>query len=308
MECTGSDAGDFVVVVGKKDEERFRKFATGEDKTRIDNMEALPGVDRVWALWNKRTSDATWSRIHRGNRVFFARYGMSFSHLGIVSGTLVDGSVATHLWGDEPRMRQLGRLVLFSSIHEISKPFAETCDLAGITPTQFTEIYMAKNQIPISTKPDPLPLDMDPAGVMVLEDSADSTVMLESGVAGPPKRVTEAVTRFLRDTEKVRQLKSKYQGKCQICGYVLRRPEGSMYSEVHHLRPLKDDGDDDFGNMLNLCANHHVEFDYHLIGISEDHHTVVDMHGNRMGILTFNSGHELIRKNILFHLKRMGMK
>ncbi len=308
LECAGSDASDFVVVVGKKDEERFRKFAIGEDKAIIENIEALPEVNRVWALRSKRTSDVIWSKIHSGNRVFFARYGMPFSHLGIVLGTLVDESVATRLWGDTPQVRQLDRLVLFSSVQKISKQFGKTCNLAGIRPTPFTSIYVAKNLILTFVKPDSRHLDMGPAGVMMLDGGTNGTVMLESGVAGPPKRVTEAVTRFLRDTEKVKQLKSKYQGKCQICGYVLRRLEGGMYSEVHHLRPLKDDGDDDFGNMLNLCANHHVEFDYLLIGVLEDCQTVVDIHGNRMGTLTFNRGHELTRKNILFHLKRMGMK
>ena len=81
-----------------------------------------------------------------------------------------------------------------------------------------------------------------------------------------------------------------------------------LYSEVHHLHPLKDGGDDDFGNMLNLCARHHVEFDCLAIGILEDHRTVVDRHGNRVGTITFGIGHKLAHKNILFHLRRMAIK
>ena len=303
-----SGANDFVVIVGKKDEERFRRFAIGEDKIRIENTEALREADRVWALLRKRTPDAIWSRIRSGDHVFFARYGMPFSHVGTVSGTLTDRSLATRLWGDSLLVRQLDKLVLFSSVQEISKQFRKTCKLADINPGSFTAIYVVKKRIYDLVIPDRRPTTKERAGVAMLEDSTDGIVTLGVGATGPPSKATEAVTRFLRDTEKVRQLKSKYLGKCQICEYVLRRPDGCTYSEVHHMCPLKDSGDDDFGNMLNLCAKHHVEFDYLVIGISEDCRTIIDRDRNKVGTITFSAGHKLARKNVLFHLRRMGIK
>ena len=296
-----------MVIVGKKDRERFRKFTAGEDKNGIKSIEALSGVERVWALQNRLTPNTIWSIIHSGDRVFFACYEEQFSHLGTVSGTLVDMSVATHLWGDAPQVRQLDRLVLFSSVQKISYGFRKICGLAGINPRESTTIYVAENRIPVSPESVPQPSGMG-TGVVVLEGDSVGIVTLESDVTGTPQTVTEAVTRFLRDTKKVKQLKSKYNGKCQICEYVLQRPDGSLYSEVHHLHPLKDVGDDDFANMLNLCARHHVEFDYLAIGILEDHRTVVDRHGNRVGTITFGTSHKLDRKNIRFHLERMEIK
>ena len=308
MESSGSGASDFVVIVGKKDEERFRIFAIGEDRARIKNIETLRGAERVWALLSKRTPDATWSRVRRGDQVFFARYGMPFSHLGTVAGTLADRSLAIRLWGDAPKVRQLDRLVLFSSVQEISKQFSETCRLAGVRPNPYTAIYVAKNRISTPVESDRHLLDSKLAGVVILKGETEDIVELEADTAGPPNRVTEAVTRFLRDTEKVRQLKSKYRGKCQICGYVLRREDDYTYSEVHHLHPLKDAGDDNFENMLNLCAKHHVEFDYLVIGISEDHKTIVGRRGDRVGTITFSLDHKLAHKNVLFHLRRMGIR
>lgn len=306
LKHAGSDANEFVVIVDENDEERFRKFDVREDRVGMENIEALHGVERVWALWNKRTPDDIWSRIRSGDRVFFACCGI-FSHLGIVSGKMVDRSVAIRLWGDTPQVRQLDKIVLFSSVQEISMKFNETCNLAGIRPNRFTTIYVAKNRIPT---PVSLPFQTAniPPGFVEFNDGSDIVIIRSDDVAGAPSRITEAVTRFLRDTKKVKQLKNMYNGKCQICRYVLRRPEGSLYSEVHHLHPLKDDGDDDSKNMLNLCARHHVEFDYLVIGILEDHKTVVDRDGNKMGTVTFEKGHELDNKNILFHLKGMGVK
>ncbi len=303
-----SGASDFVVIVGKKDEERFRRFAVGEDRVGMKSMEVLRGADRVWALPSRRTQDATWSSIHKNDHVFFARHGMPFSHVGTVSETLTDRSLATRLWGDTPRVRQLDRLVLFSSVLDVSKPFRDTCKLAGISPGSFTAIYGAQKRIHDPTKQNQQSLAEEPAGVVVLRGDVDDAVTLDADATGPPSRATEAVTRFLRDTKKVQKIKSKYRGKCQICGYVLRQSGSRTYSEVHHLRPLKDGGDDDFGNMLNLCAKHHVELDYLVIGISKDCKTVVGRDDNVVGTVTFSVGHKLARKNVMFHLKRMGMK
>ena len=240
-----------MVIVGKKDRERFRKFVACEDKIGMKSIEALSGVEHVWALQNRLTPNAIWSRIHSGDRVFFAYYEEQFSHLGTVSGTLVDGSAATNLWGDTPQVRQLDRLVLFSSVQEISYGFRETCGLAGINPCglaginpcglaginpsglaginpqESTAIYVAENRIPASAKSVQQPSGMS-TGVVVLNGDSVGNVVLESDITEIPQRVTEAVTRFLRDTKKVKQLKSKYNGKCQICKYVLQLPDGRL--------------------------------------------------------------------------------
>ncbi len=67
----------------------------------------------------------------------------------------------------------------------------------------------------------------------------------------------------------VRELKEKYNHRCQICGLQLYKGNGEYYSEGHHLRPLGREhfGVDDEDNIIILCPNHHTEFDYGVIAI-----------------------------------------
>ena len=124
---------------------------------------------------------------------------------------------------------------------------------------------------------------------------------------GPPPWATEAVTRAVRNTTKVRRIKNLYDDKCQVCGHFIPVTPDHKYSEVHHLRPLRSDGDDDLSNMLVLCPTHHVEFDYAVLGVSKDGYGVVDRNGSTVRPLTVLPGHALDPKNIMFHLERMNL-
>jgi hypothetical protein len=77
-----------------------------------------------------------------------------------------------------------------------------------------------------------------------------------------PLRVEQQIYRILRDTKLAREIKSSYQYQCQVCGETIRLPDGSLYAEGHHIKPLGHNGPDVKGNILCLCPNHHVLFDY----------------------------------------------
>jgi predicted restriction endonuclease len=66
-----------------------------------------------------------------------------------------------------------------------------------------------------------------------------------------------------------RQLKLLYENRCQICGESITLPNGTRYSEAHHVRPLgrPHHGPDVAGNILVLCPNHHVMLDYGVIAL-----------------------------------------
>ena len=123
----------------------------------------------------------------------------------------------------------------------------------------------------------------------------------------PPPAATEAVTRFVRDVDEVQWLKDKYKDECQVCGRSIQITPDRRYSEVHHLRPLAEDGSDGFENMLVLCPTHHVEFDYAAIGVSCDGSGVIDRTGKALCNLVFVPSHRLSRENIRFQLGRMGL-
>jgi hypothetical protein len=79
-----------------------------------------------------------------------------------------------------------------------------------------------------------------------------------------PDRVLTTTFRIARDTEKVRRVKRIHRNECQICGRTIELPNGSRYSEGHHIKPLgsEHNGPDEICNILCVCPNHHAELDY----------------------------------------------
>jgi len=88
----------------------------------------------------------------------------------------------------------------------------------------------------------------------------------------PPPRIQTTVSRIVRDTLLSRTTKSENRWKCQICGKAIQLPNGSNYSEGHHLQPLggKYMGPDVKENIIIVCPNHHAEFDYGSIAINPE--------------------------------------
>ncbi|MFL1022929.1 HNH endonuclease [Vibrio parahaemolyticus] len=72
------------------------------------------------------------------------------------------------------------------------------------------------------------------------------------------------VSRFIRDSKLSRQVKTKNNFKCQICGFTFRLPNGKPYAEAHHLKPLSKEhnGPDIEGDLICVCPNHHAMLDY----------------------------------------------
>lgn len=85
-----------------------------------------------------------------------------------------------------------------------------------------------------------------------------------------PNRVRTEVTRIIRDTQTSDRLKELYGYQCQVCGLTQRKGDGTPYAEAHHIRPLSEGGPDEPQNMLVLCAQHHVDFDYGSIALDPD--------------------------------------
>ena len=287
---------DFVMIVGERDAERFRRFRTGEDSAAASSLGAGHDAVNLWAV-SASSGGPAWDRIERGDRVFFAEYGSPFAACGTVAGTARNGSAAVRAWGDTPRMRLLDRFVLFSRVREVSEPFGRTCREAGIEPSEFTSLHEAAGRIGAQQdESDSQTFEMPaPHGAVAIPDDGD----------GAPGRTIESAARFARDAEKARLIKRLYLDRCQVCGTAVAMPGGRRYSEVHHLRPLKEGGDDNYGNMIVLCPNHHAGFDHGAVGISSDGATIVDWRGRKVGRLATARGHSIDPKNIAYHAEAM---
>jgi hypothetical protein len=106
--------------------------------------------------------------------------------------------------------------------------------------------------------------------------------------APAPRRV--AITkRILRDSAATLRVKDLYDCTCQICGTRLETP-GGAYAEGAHVRPVKDGGPDVEENILCLCPNHHVLFDYGAITITPTLE-IRSCDGESLGALTCHPDH-----------------
>jgi hypothetical protein len=79
-----------------------------------------------------------------------------------------------------------------------------------------------------------------------------------------PDRLLTETYRILRDTELARKIKALHKNICQVCGQTVTLKNGETYAEAHHIKPLgaPHNGPDVAGNIVVLCPNHHVMFDY----------------------------------------------
>lgn len=111
-----------------------------------------------------------------------------------------------------------------------------------------------------------------------------------------PRQIT-TIQRIVRDTEKARTIKELYEYRCQVCQIQLVGSAGP-YAEAAHIRPLgrPHNGPDSEDNILCLCPNHHVLFDYGGFTIAEDF-TLLGLEGK----LTVHQTHKLSNYHITYH-------
>lgn len=115
------------------------------------------------------------------------------------------------------------------------------------------------------------------------------------------------VDRIIRDTRAIKELKILYNNRCQMCSAVIELPNGD-YSEGCHIIPLGDphNGSDLKSNIVILCANHHVEFDYGSIGI--DPNTFIIRHINANNALHEKKvlcKHEIALGSLQYHYNKI---
>ena len=260
----------FIVIVDQRDADLFSVLENNHNQREL-----------VWGL-RKKDFDS-WIKINRGDIIcMMLENNTRFLLCGKISKTDVDTELPKK-WGQDVRTLQMTHMVYFTRLQKLHRSLDSVQRRIIENKISLPGVY----QIPendIKTK--------KPVGL---------TVDLE----GPPARIKCNVVRFIRDTQKSRRLKKIYENRCQICGYQLEIGEKVYYSEVHHLRPLNEGGDDDFNNMVVLCPTHHAEFDYGVICIDEDLTHVIDKNFDKIGTITMAADHVIRLANIKHNLKRV---
>ena len=98
-----------------------------------------------------------------------------------------------------------------------------------------------------------------------------------------PQTTTSNVTRYIRDSKYGKELKELYDYSCCFCGMLIERPHDIPYVESCHIKPLNEGGPDVKENILILCPNHHIEFDYGSISLNPNDLTL--KHINQENVL-----------------------
>ena len=192
-------------------------------------------------------------------------------------------------------------VVSFKNITEISRGFVKTNNELGISSSMpsvhripLLDVNDSKTQ-QIIKKYHSIEGFLHERKIQIKKPHIKEITIEPASVKKIPKKIKTTIVRVIRDTAKTKKLKIRYDNICQVCRYKI----AENYSDVHHVWPIGDKGDDDYDNMLVLCPNHHAMFDLALIQFDElrkGH--LVHVNGKEIGKLYFKKDHRIHQKNI----------
>lgn len=112
-------------------------------------------------------------------------------------------------------------------------------------------------------------------------------------------RVETRIQRIIRDTKLSKKIKEKYKYTCQVCNTQIETTSG-LYAEAAHIKPLgaPHNGPDSEDNLLCLCPNHHVMFDYGGFSILENFELI-----GLQGKLNIIKSHKINKEYLKYHFE-----
>ncbi|MFD0401940.1 YDG/SRA domain-containing protein [Kitasatospora sp. NPDC127121] len=130
----------------------------------------------------------------------------------------------------------------------------------------------------------------------------------EDGREAGPVRSATSVERVVRNTAIATHVKRAHDYTCQVCGVRMAVP-GGAYAEAAHITPLGSphNGSDTVDNVLCLCANHHVLFDFGMLIVNDDLTVVSRDDSSVLGWLRETPDHVVDRKRLAEHRLRHGV-
>ncbi|MFJ9089764.1 HNH endonuclease [Streptomyces sp. NPDC102384] len=117
------------------------------------------------------------------------------------------------------------------------------------------------------------------------------------------KPTLTSTTNKTRGASVVNRIKNWYKA-CQMCGEAIHLPhQDRAYTEAAHIQPLNGDtpGPDIIENLLCLCANCHVRFDYGALVISDSLVVIDTATGKELGKLGMHPWHNIDPKFLRHH-------
>ena len=278
----------FLLIIKKQDEEKFRWFKIGKYNKQTSDILRKNNAKYIWGLHKGVINNKIWNKIKKNDRIYLTVEKESFKIFGIVSKKIKNLKFGELIYPESIDKKQIYYFLFFEKLNPCRIPYHVLKNKSK------SRIFVEEGIYEIKEESHPKKIEK----VKVKKLSFEETI-------GKAKRRRMEVEGFLRNTTKVKKLKEIYDNKCQIvqCNfrleYISKNKKKSPYSEVHHYNPLKKEADDDYGNMIVLCPNHHTEFDFRVKFIHYDGTTIINQDGKETSeTIKFSRGHKLDMKNI----------
>jgi len=292
-------SNQFFLIIKNTDKDKFRSF----QKHGSYNLKTKEILDKknskyVFGLHNAIINSSIWNKIKINDKIYLAVEKENFKISGIISSKSKNPKLGEIVYSNSMDRKQINHFLFFKNLEKTSISYSELVhnySKAKIYLEQGIhqikkEFYSKKTKNKKSHEHSPKKLPWE------------KTI-------GKAKRNRKNIESYLRN-KNVKPLKILYADKCQIvqCTFRLKYVNGngvpSSYSEVHHYNPLKNEGDDDWSNMIVLCPNHHAEFDFRTKFIDIDKITITDENGKKTDeTIRFHKEHKFDEKNIASNLE-----
>ena len=286
----------YFILIDTRDSEKFRRFKTSEFNKDVIKILNKNNVQFIWSLHKGQIKDNIWNKITKNDFVYFSIPPSNFKIAGHISKKLIDKKLGKIMWPDSTNAEQITHFLLFD-------------ELEPITILHHKMISNAKSKLKI-----PIPgiyeIKQEFQDILLSQTLAKFSHMAKPKEFSPfkipeksPDKNKYEVNRFIRDSVLVKKLKKLYGNRCQICGFTFEYAKGKFYSEVHHYKPLDEDGSDSMDNMIVVCPNHHSQFDYKMIAIDLDGKNIINKNGTKTSGIYFEKNHKLNDANLLNQLR-----
>jgi 5-methylcytosine-specific restriction enzyme A len=174
------------------------------------------------------------------------------------------------LWGDihysryfqvenQPGIEQIVRnLSCKADARILGQSFQGKAAVKLITPQDHLILQAAARDLPLEPRARILPEEKLEAALLLQDPLAVENLILKehAGIAEERRAYlySQAPSRNHRLVEELQDL---YQGQCQICLWHPRQHYGHSLCHGHHIHWLSRGGEDELGNMILVCPNHH---------------------------------------------------
>lgn len=141
----------------------------------------------------------------------------------------------------------------------LGRAFEGRAAVRTITDADHRILRAAARNLPLEPRARILPEERLEEALLLGDERAVEYLVREED-AGIVQQRREYLTRQAptRNKQLVRNLQGLYEGRCQICLWNPKSVYGVSLCQGHHIHWLSRGGEDDKGNMVLICPNHHA--------------------------------------------------